>query len=175
MNPKPGDFESISGEKYALNVLHERAPARKRARHDTRWFLDRDLESWIEIRIEFPFWQNSRLSINCVKRNGNGSEVISRSNKGRIWVTEEYNQANRCLSIRQCRNRLARNKLCLANQNPYTQSDKRNFLFVFVHVFWDNYFWEYFETWLKQHFDGIEVAILSSLTEMPSTDIFRTT
>ena len=109
-------------------------------------FLDRDLESWIEIRIEFPFWQNSRLSINCVKRNGNGSEVISRSNKGRIWVIEEYNQANRCLSIRQCRNRLARNKLCLANQNPYTQSDKRNFLFVFVHVFWDNYFWEYFET-----------------------------
>ena len=53
----PDEFESISCEKYALNVLYERARKNERAQHDSRcsaWYqiLDRDLDSWIKIRIE---------------------------------------------------------------------------------------------------------------------------
>ena len=80
------DFESISGEIYALNVLYERARKKMNALGMIPdGILDRDLDSCIKIRIEFPF---SRLSINCVKRNGN-NHPGQRSFRGQIKVIYE--------------------------------------------------------------------------------------
>ena len=100
--------------------------------------LDRDLDSCIKIRIEFPF---SRLSINCVKRNGN-NHPGQRSFRGQIKVIYESSRNILPTDVWQTMSKSDKSleicfphKLWWANQNAYTQSDKRNFLFVFIHVF----------------------------------------